>query len=150
RPLGRSGSEPGVYLLDTASRRRSLLAASVWLSALERSGCSPPWFLPTPSVIVCAVAHRADSVTRAYIAEFAIGTGQLVRRIPLPGVVRNGVRPQIVWDDPTGTQVIVLTSDPRPPVLGAVAAFLVTGTQVIRIPEARWPGMLSANLLGAW
>jgi hypothetical protein len=150
RSLGRSGAEPGIYLLDTTSRSHSLLGASQWLPALQDSGCLPPWLLPTPSVIVCAVARRVDHVTRAYVAEVSIHTGKLLRRIPLPGIVRNDVAPEVAWVNRTGTRVIVIMGQPRPRLDAAVTAFLVTGSGIVKIPGAKWPGLLSASLLGAW
>lgn len=150
RPVGLTAVDPGVYLLDTTSHRHSLFAASHLLPALQGSGCSPPWLLPKPTVIVCVVAHRAHHVVKAYVAESSIRTGKLLRRIPLPGIVQNDVVPQVAWVNRTGTQVIVLMGLPKPNLRGAVTAFLVTRSRITKIPEATWPGLLSASTLGAW
>ncbi|HEY3902315.1 MAG TPA: hypothetical protein VGM14_00225 [Streptosporangiaceae bacterium] len=150
RPVGLTAVEPGAYLLDTASHRHSLFAASHLLPAVRGSGCSPPWLLPNPTVMVCTVARQAHHVTKAYVAEISIRTGKLLRRIPLPGIVQNDVLPQVAWANPTGTQVIVLMGLPKPNLRGAVTAFLVTRSRITKIPEATWPGLLSASTLGAW
>jgi hypothetical protein len=150
RPLGRAGSGSGFYRLDTASHRHNLLAASQPLPGLRDSGCSPPWLLPRPSVLVCAVTYRANHVTRAYVAEISVRTGKLVRRIPLPGIVSNDVIPQIAWVGPTGRRAVVLMGLPKPGLHRAVTAFLVSRSQIAKIPGATWPGLESATLLGAW
>jgi hypothetical protein len=150
RPVGSSAFDPGFYRLDTTSRRHSLMAASHRLPALAKSGCSPPWLLPMPSMIVCVIAPRMHDVTRAYVAEISIRTGRLVRRIPLPGTVQNGVVPQVAWANRTGTRVIVLMARPLPQLHSAVTAFLVAGSKITKIPGATWPGLESASLLSAW
>jgi hypothetical protein len=68
----------------------------------------------------------------------------------LPGIVSNDVIPQIAWVGPTGRRAVVLMGLPKPGLHRAVTAFLVSRSQIAKIPGATWPGLESATLLGAW
>jgi hypothetical protein len=143
----------GVYLLNTASRRRGLLSAS-GESGLRRTQCSPDYFLPRESLIVCTAFTTRDYAVKAAVVDISTRTGKVLRRIRLPADIQPPTdvaqgQPQVGWAGRTGTPVIVFSYHLRPGHL-SIRAFVVTGRRVTEIPGTAWTGGLTGGLPAAW
>jgi hypothetical protein len=152
RPLDLSAHEVGLRLLDTASSKHDLLAASRKPPVLLRYECGPAWFAPRPSMIACVIENLHHGTRTAYVAEVSLRTGKLLRRLPLPppGVVPDGAVPQVAWANPAGTKAIVIISQLRPRPSGSASAYLVTSGRITKIPGATWAGTVNIYLPASW
>lgn len=155
-PEGEPKAPRGTYLLDTTNQARSLLAASRPVRALRRSSCSPPYFLPQESTIVCRIIYSHRGVLKGFVAHISVRTGKVLRRLnlpssllaPLPDASLAG--PEVAFAGRPGAPVIIVDDQLRPRPYGSTSAYLLTSSGVTKLPRATWIGELSVNLTVAW
>ncbi len=149
-PVGVTTAGAGLHVLDSGSHSSGLLSASHVPPIPRRDDCEPAWFLPAPSMIVCVSPYRDHGVDKAAIEEFSLGTGKLLRRLPLPGVVQGNEQPQVAWANRSGTKVIVLMAQAGSKPYQSASAYLMAGGRITKLPGARWSGLLGEALPVSW
>ena len=101
-------------------------------------------------MILCTIDNLAHRVQRVYIVEVSLRTGKIVRRLPVPSVIREGETPPVVWANPAVTKVIVFIARSKPGPYESVSAYLVTSHGIKKLPGATWPDQLGLYVVASW